>query len=183
MAGSNSGGKRQGAGNPGKAMIPVVPKAASCSPIPSDANFTPAQRIAIDLFARGKKQYLIAQELGVDETTIFRWKQTPEFQSALDITIQQLADDRKLVFDRMIPSAIAKYEQALEQEDDLRLGVSVADKVFEGAFGKTPVAAQGSAIGSVTINIISHPDADAGKFIEKDIVVEGEYTEQGVTDG
>jgi transcriptional regulator with XRE-family HTH domain len=174
--GTNSGGNRQGAGRKPKALT-VVPQTNNNAE-PCTNHDLPHQQVAcIAMMARGMKQVRIAEQLGVAEYTISQWKQNPAFQQALAEVQARMLADPMAALDPMIPKALGKLEQALDQDEDLKLAVGVAESVMDRRYGKAIVRQASANVSHVTINIVSNKESDAGVFVEKDEYTEGEFTE------
>jgi transcriptional regulator with XRE-family HTH domain len=174
--GTNSGGNRQGAGRKPKALT-VTPEVNKHELSVANMDLQPNQVAAVAMLARGMKQKRVAEQLGVAENTIITWKKNPAFQQALGEVQARMLADPMAALDPMIPKALGKLEQALDQDEDLKLAVGVAESVMDRRYGKAIVRQASANVSHVTINIVSNKESDAGVFVEKDEYVDADYTE------
>jgi Helix-turn-helix of insertion element transposase len=75
------------------------------------------QTRAVDLLAAGTPAADVARELGVDRTTLWRWRREPAFVAELNA---RRADLWQATTDRLralLPRALAALERAIEQDD------------------------------------------------------------------
>lgn len=92
-----------------------------------DAGLTAQQWQAVGLLVAGKRQVEIAQELGVTQETVSRWRNGPLFAAALNLAVRDayaatIGEVRGLVRD-----ATAALRESLYSEDErLRLSAALA---------------------------------------------------------
>jgi hypothetical protein len=81
---------------------------------PSITNLTPQQVKAATLLAAGQSYTEIAIALSVGRTTVFRWRQLPEFAAYLNLLIRQAADETMLQSVHLMTASLQHVKQSFE---------------------------------------------------------------------
>src|SRR5689334_12867622 len=97
--------------------IETMPQnAPECPNLENDLN--EKQRLAVELMAAGQKVGALAQAVGIDRKTLYRWRQEESFQEAIDARRKELwrrASDR---IRALLDPAIDVIEQHLKDDYD-----------------------------------------------------------------
>ncbi len=114
---------------------------------------TPQHHRAIDLLITGKKNFEIAEELGVDKVTVSRWRSDYVFQAEMN---QRLKDNTQHTQDRLralADTALATIETVMADSNDDKARLQAAFKVLEMAQVKVP-----TSIGSTNPRALQRDD-------------------------
>jgi transposase len=76
------------------------------------------QKAAIELLLQGLADQDVAAQLGVDRSTIFRWRRLPLFARELDAQRQLRRERAANQLQSMVPSALKILQQQLDSKDD-----------------------------------------------------------------
>lgn len=139
-----------------------------CNEVAPEQDITDRQKLAVSLVARGLPDLQIENRTGIHRGTVARWRKEPWWGEMLQQEIDRLHGDPMEVFRPMIPSAIAAYERALEQDEDLPLAFRAAQDAFDRTYGKAIIRQQSQSVASVHIHIIDDNE-DGSQYIEHDV--------------
>jgi len=87
------------------------------------------ERLAVDLLARGKNLREVARTLGINERTLYKWRQKPAFQRAIYASQQELIDAGGGQGITVLPNAVATLTEIMnnpEARDADRIAASRA---------------------------------------------------------
>jgi hypothetical protein len=79
--------------------------------------FSPQQTQAISLLAQGFTDVAVAKEISVDKSTIWRWKQNPDFLQAVDAELEAIQKDVKRILRSQTINAAKRIGQLVDEED------------------------------------------------------------------
>lgn len=85
------------------------------TPSESYVFLTPQKQQAIDLMVLGKKQRVIAREVGVERETISRWKDNPQFKKMLIVRQKMQREKALSCLSVLYNEALSKIESALKE--------------------------------------------------------------------
>jgi uncharacterized protein YerC len=92
-----------------------------------EAGLTAQQWQAIGLLVAGKKQVDIAQELGVTQETISRWRNGPLFAAALNLAVRDAYSSTIGQVRGLVTDAVAALHESLYSEDErIRMAAALA---------------------------------------------------------
>jgi hypothetical protein len=173
MRRTNTGGKRLGAGRP--TNRPMRPKNVEVTTKTVEivaSDLSDRQKMAARLMAMGcYSQAKVAKMVDVSEMTIGKWMEVPEFQGYKELEGRQLFQDSRKVFEPMLPNAISKYYQSLDEPDVNRDNLAVARDVFDRVFGRVTIGASAGTTFNLQINIL---DTQAEKAYGEGEVIDGD---------
>jgi putative insertion element HTH domain-containing protein len=86
---------------------------------------TPQQRRAVDLVTEGRRWTEVAAEIGIDRTTMWRWRQNPMFEAEINSRRHELWSDWVEHLRNLVPKALEALESELEGRNRLRAAVGI----------------------------------------------------------
>ena len=163
----NRGGKRAGAGHPTKskkkaqAYKSLPEPSMDLSLLAAITNMPEKMMRAAAEMARGRSQNSVSELLGIDPTTITRWRKEPVFALMVEKEITKLCTSPTDVFGPMMPDMVATYEHHLRKKS-----LEAAKDVRDSIFGKpvTRVQTEGK------LDIIIEFRKQSEEYIDAEIV-------------
>lgn len=83
-------------------------------PKPEQEILSESQRRAAVLLASGKRGTDIIEDLGIDSSTLSRWKRDPEFVAMVDGLLNQMCEEAIFKIRGLITKAVDRLEQILD---------------------------------------------------------------------
>lgn len=128
------------------------------------AQLTAQQHRALDLIAAGSRDSEVAENLGVNRTTVWRWRHyDSEFQAELNLRRYELSQAATERLRSLVPCALDAIAEELEGPRKLRAAATILDLAGFKAMPKSGIHLKPS--GAVTADAI---DADRRRSAELD---------------
>ena len=97
----------------------------------TETNLTANQLKAIELMMTGTSNTAIASELGIDRSTLYRWKQEPEFIVEVNKRVNEYSEQARIATSYLLTEAIETLAKAVK--DNPRIAFDIAKGM--GLFG------------------------------------------------
>ena len=95
-------------------------------------NINQNQLLAAQMLAAGKTGKAVAEQLGVTEETISRWKQNPDFKIYLDELIIGVHESARLKLQSLVEKAVNAIESAIDDPNlTPKEKITFGFKIFE----------------------------------------------------
>ena len=116
--------------------------------------------VAVAYAARGWNNTRIGELLGIDDSTVSRYRKEPWWQPALDAALDRIIREPTALFNERVPAALEKLD--VRMADDARPDVQMraVTEVFDRAFGRVPTQSQGGS--AVVVHIVFAPSVAEG---------------------
>jgi len=89
------------------------------------------QQLAIQLLASGKAGKAVAQELGIRNETLSRWRNQPQFQAELNAFVEDIRENARGRLLALVDRALEIIEQELKNDEPSSQRTRTAFKVLQ----------------------------------------------------
>lgn len=89
----------------------------------TETNLSPNQIKAIELLLTGKSNNDIAFELGIDRSTLYRWKQEPEFIVEMNKQINEYTEQARISTSFLLSEAIETLAKSVKDNPKIALEI------------------------------------------------------------